>query len=149
MRSINPALIQSRLAKWCSLQDRAISQAKKKLALHEISEEDRERILKDLIEQKYLDDLRFAQSYVRSKSVYKQWGEVKIRHHLKALHIDSKHINQACLEELPESHTLETLEKLTKKKALSTTDQAKVLRFLLQRGYPYGMAYDAVKRWVK
>lgn len=149
MRSINPASIQSRLAKWCSLQDRSISQATKKLVLHEITEEDRQRILNYLIDQKYLDDLRFAQSYVRSKSVYKQWGEVKIRHHLKALQIDSQFIDQACREELPESHTLETLEKLTKKKATSTSDQGKVLRFLLQRGYPYDIAYDAVKRWVK
>lgn len=149
MKSINPALIQTRLAKWCSLQDRAISQAKKKLAAHEISEEERERILAFLLREKYLDDLRFAHSYVRSKFVFKQWGEVKIRHHLKALRVDGAFIDQACKEELPEQANLERIEALTKKKAQQTSDPAKVLRFLLQRGFTYGPSYEAVKKWVK
>lgn len=97
-------------------------------------------IVSRLIEEKYIDDLRYASAFARDKSSIAGWGEVKIRYMLSAKGI-SKDIIAEALEDIDEGKASGRLEKLMENKARSLKDdpqaRLKMLRFGMGRGYSY------------
>lgn len=115
------------------------------------TEEDAEDILRSLVEEKYVDDARFAGAYVRDKARFSRWGEVKITYNLRKLGIPSSLI-RAALEENQELFGEEALLALLQKRwnTMKESDslevkRQKLLRFALGRGYGYGQIMDAIK----
>ena len=80
-----------------------------------------ERILATLVEERYVDDLRYAQAYARDKSSIAGWGQVKIRYMLSAKGIDSDTISGA-LEDIDEKKADDRLQKLLENKYRSLKD---------------------------
>ena len=102
--------------------------------------EEAQKILQTLIEEKYVDDLRYAEAYARDKSSIAGWGEVKIRYMLSAKRVDREVIDQALMEidvDKADSRLKKLLE--NKAKTLRKDPQAhlKLIRFALGRGYKY------------
>jgi len=99
-----------------------------------------DRILRALVEEKYVDDFRYASAYARDKASISGWGSVKIRYMLAAKGIPSYIISRA-LEEVDEQKAESRLEKLIENKYRSLKDdpqcKIKLLRFALGRGYSY------------
>lgn len=98
------------------------------------------RVVDVLVEEKYVDDLRFASAFARDKSSIQGWGEVKIRYMLAAKGISREDIDRA-LEDIDDSRAASRLEKLMENKYRSLKDdpqcRLKMLRFGLGRGYGY------------
>jgi len=98
------------------------------------------RVVDVLVEEKYVDDLRFASAFARDKSSIQGWGEVKIRYMLAAKGISRQNIDSA-LEEIDGARAASRLEKLMENKYRSLKDdpqcRLKMLRFGLGRGYGY------------
>ena len=72
-----------RLKNYCALQDRCqwdVTQKMKEWGLLEMTQN---HILEILIQEKYVDEERFAQSFCRGKFIIKKWGKVKITNELK------------------------------------------------------------------
>lgn len=107
------------------------------------------RIMDRLVEEKYIDDLRYASAFARDKSSIAGWGATKIRYMLSAKGIDRETI-AAALQEVDEGKASDRLEKLLSAKVRSLKDdpqcRMKLLRFALGRGYQYDEAAEVIDR---
>lgn len=107
------------------------------------------RIMDRLVEEKYIDDLRYASAFARDKSSIAGWGATKIRYMLAAKGIDRDTI-AAALQEVDEGKASDRLEKLLSAKVRSLKDdpqcRMKLLRFALGRGYQYDEAAEVIDR---
>ena len=110
--------------------------------------EQAQKILQTLIEEKYVDDLRYSEAYARDKSSIAGWGAVKIRYMLSAKGIDRDVISRA-LEEIDEKKADDRLHKLLENKYRTLKDdpqwRIKLLRFALGRGYSYDEVNSVLK----
>ena len=105
-----------------------------------------------LVEDKYVDDLRYASTFARDKSAIQGWGEVKIRYMLSAKGVSRDVIDKA-LQEIDPDKADSRLEKLLQNKLKSLKDdpqcRLKLLRFALGRGYSYDEVNDVVNSLLK
>ena len=133
----NEALI--RLQKYCAYQDRCHQEVRNKLFEYQVYGEDQDQVMLALIEEKFLDELRFAKSYVRGKYRLKKWGRVKIKQELKSRDITDYCIRKG-LEEIEDDVYQDNLETLVEKKLSSLTGTAftqkqKTAAFVMRKGY--------------
>ena len=109
-------------------------------------------VLDQLVEQKYVDDLRYASAFARDKSSIAGWGEVKIRYMLSAKGISRDIISEA-LAEIDQQKACGRLEKLLSNKVRSLTGdpqiRMKLLRFGLGRGYSFDEVSLVVEQLLK
>ena len=149
----DPLKVADRLRGLCSRREYPSSDILKK-ALTELDgdRKEAERIVSRLIEEKYVDDSRYAMAFARDKASIAGWGEVKIRHMLQAKGIPMDMINEA-LEEIDEGKATARLEKLLEVKSRSLRDdpqkKLKLLRFALGRGYSYDDVKSVIDRLLK
>ena len=105
-----------------------------------------------LVEDKYVDDLRYASAFARDKSAIQGWGEVKIRYMLSAKGVPRDVIDKA-LEEIDQDKADSRLEKLLQNKLKSLKDdpqcRLKLLRFALCRGYSYDEVNSLINTLLK
>lgn len=102
-----------------------------------------------LVEERYIDDLRYATAFARDKASIAGWGEAKIKYMLSSKGIDREVIAQA-LEEVDDKRAETRLEKLMENKARSLKEdpqkRLKLLRFGLGRGYSYDQVAEIIDR---
>lgn len=104
------------------------------------NDEAKDRIIARLYHEKFLDDLRYATSFVHDKFRYNHWGRVRISQELRMRRIPSN-IIEVALEEIPEEDNLETLTLLIENKKKSVKGKSaydikcKLIRFALGRGF--------------
>lgn len=133
--------ILDNLRRQCSRREYCTSDVLKKA--EKALEGDKEKamqVVATLVEEKFVDDLRYASAYAREKSAISGWGEVKIRYMLSAKGIAGDVIAQALAEVDPnraDSRLIKLLE--NKYRTLREDPQCKfkLLRFALGRGYSY------------
>ena len=141
-----------RLKNYCALQDRCqwdVTQKMKEWGLLEMTQN---HILEILIQEKYVDEERFAQSFCRGKFLIKKWGKVKITNELK-----KKKISDICIKKgLKEIDFTEydlLLENLLTKKNDTLRDKnhftrkSKLARFLIQRGFEGNLVWDKIREF--
>lgn len=143
--------ILNRLRRQCSRREYCSSDILKKAA--EALEGDRDlakEILDVLIEEKYVDDFRYASAYAREKAMISGWGATKIRYMLSGKGIEREVIAKA-LEEIDDDKAEARLEKIldTKYRTLKDDPQVrmKLLRFALGRGYQYDEVASAIEKY--
>ncbi len=136
--------IFEKLAHYCAYQDRCHYEVEKKLDEFHLIPEARDHILIELIQQNFLNEERFSESFVRGKFNQKKWGKQKIRIELKKRKIPQKLIDKS-LNQINETDYLSTLTYLFHKKQrefktpLTFENKYKITRFLLQKGYEYDL----------
>lgn len=140
------------MTRYCAYQDRCRSEVFKKLEGFDLKAEECEWIVEQLEMEKYLDEDRYARSYVRGRFGTRKWGKLKIGQHLKAKGVDSQLINQAVNEEIDEDAYEEALEGLLAKKMQSEKEQdpykrkAKIINHLLTKGYESDLIFPLVSQ---
>ena len=106
------------------------------------------KVLATLVEEKYVDDRRFAEAYARDKAAIAGWGAVKIRYMLSAKGVNRDVISQA-LEEIDLKKADDRLRKLLENKYRTLKEdpqwKMKLLRFALGRGYSYDEVNEVLK----
>ena len=99
-----------------------------------------EKVIEVLVNEKYIDELRYASAFARDKASLAGWGETKIRFMLASKGVPRDVIDTA-LEEIDDTKARTRLEKLMENKFRSLKDdpqcRMKMLRFGLGRGYAY------------
>lgn len=99
-----------------------------------------EAVVQKLVEEKYVDDRRYAAAFARDKSAISGWGQAKIKYMLAAKGVDRDIISEA-LGEIDDKRADDRLQKLMENKARSLKDdpqrRMKLLRFGVGRGYGY------------
>ena len=108
-----------------------------------------EEVVGKLVEERYVDDRRYAAAFARDKASIAGWGAAKIRYMLAAKGVDREIIASA-LEEVDVSRADARLEKLMENKARSLKDdpqrRIKLLRFGVGRGYGYEEVSSMIDR---
>lgn len=149
-RKYPPQETLERMRAWCDLQERAHSEARKKLNAWGVYGEEAENILAELIGGNYLNEERFARAFARGKSRIKAWGWKKIEMALKAKGVSSYSL-KAAFEEIDQEEYMAGLINLAEKKErlLSESNpfrrKQKLLKFLVGKGYSYDEAKKAVE----
>lgn len=99
-----------------------------------------EKVVDVLVNEKYIDELRYASAFARDKASLAGWGVTKIRYMLSSKGVPRDIIDRA-LAEVDDEKAKSRLEKLMENKFRSLKDdpqcRMKMLRFGLGRGYAY------------
>jgi len=107
------------------------------------------KLVDSLVEDRYVDDARYASAFAREKASLQGWGPIKIRFQLRSKGI-SDQVIAAALEEVEPARAADKLERLlaTKARTLQGDPQfrLKLIKFGLSRGYEYEAVEEAVKK---
>lgn len=139
-----------KLQRYCAYQDRCHSEVRNKLLDLGIYGHDLEEVIVALIEDNFLNEQRFAESFVRGKFRMKQWGRTKIRQELKLKKISEYCIKKG-MEEIEEEVYIETLDKVLEKKnkILKEADvfkrRRKLAVFAIRRGFESNLVWERIK----
>lgn len=139
--------IRAKMEFYCAYQERCYKEVEEKLHGYTKNSSEKEDILTYLIENNYINEERFAQSFVRGKHNYKFWGKIRIVNELKFRNISSRNIETA-LKEITQATYLENFHRLAEKHWNGITERKgqkrnkRFVDFLLRKGYETGLIYE-------
>lgn len=136
-----------RLRRYCAMQDRSVRAWRKKAKDLGLNTKDVEELLLDFLKDGFLDDNRFAESYVNAHIRDKRWGPIKLRHGLKEQGI-SEVIVESLLGCVGDSIWQENLQSLLEQRPQpqSENERARLFRWLRGKGYPADLILQALDR---
>ena len=138
------------LMRLCARAERSSGDAMRLMATWMVPESDRQWMLQRLIKDRFIDDSRYAEAFVREKSNLSAWGEYKIRATLRRKGIADEIINNALLQ-MPTEQNIERLTERLKRKMRTikydTTYQLKTK--LIRHALSLGFSMDDVLKCVE
>jgi regulatory protein len=148
-QSYTVAEAQQKLEHYCSYQERCHQEVVNKLNSLGMFTSARDLILTHLIQENFLNETRFAQSFARGKFRIKKWGRNRIKKELKARHISDYNIKLG-LKEISEEDYRSTFWALFEKRKAavqglsSTLQKKKIMSYMLYRGWETHLIYEAL-----
>lgn len=133
----------------CSAKECCCSDIMNKLESYDLTSTEKEKIIATLIDEKFIDERRYARAYVNDKFKYNVWGKIKIASQLRQKHISGEIISEA-LAGIDENDYEEKLSSLlaSKRKTVKYKDnydlRAKLMRFGLSRGFESEILYKLI-----
>lgn len=130
----------SRMARICSQKECCVFDIRQKLVRLKFPDEAIDEIINKLKKEKYIDENRFAKSFINDKLRFNKWGKAKIETALWQKRISGEIIENA-FSEFPDSSMTDSLRPLLEKKwktIKGKTDyekSTKLIRFALGRGF--------------
>ncbi len=124
----------------CATKEHCVWDVREKLRHWNIGREDEDYIIKELIADGYINEVRYCRAYVHDQFNIAGWGRVKIGYTLRQKQIDALTISQA-LQTIDEEEYLEKLTRLLRGKGrglktmLVKDQMEKLTRFALSRGF--------------
>ena len=138
------------LMRLCARAERSSGDAMRLMATWMVPEADRQGVLQRLIKDRFIDDSRYAEAFVREKSNLSAWGEYKIRTALRRKGIADDIIN-GTLQQMPTEQNLERLTERLRRKMRTikydTTYQLKTK--LIRHALSLGFTMDDVLKCVE
>ena len=149
-KPLTPDQVLDKMAKYCAYQERSVKDVKDKLKTFDISQEDREKILDYLLDNRFVDDERFAKSFVRGKINQSGWGLNKIRFHLIQKGIDKETIDEALKQTDEEVYRQRLIDVLkTKSKTVKAENDFEKMRklaaYAMQKGFEASLVWEVLK----
>lgn len=149
-KPLTPDQVLDKMAKYCAYQERCVKDVKDKLKTFDIPQESKDEILDYLLDNRFVNDERFARSFVRGKVNQSGWGMNKIRFHLMQKGIDKDMIDEA-LGQTDEEVYKQKLIDILKAKAKTVkaeTDferKRKLAAFAMQKGFEGALVWEVLK----
>ena len=81
MKQISESEMLHRAAAYCSASERCIQDVEKKIKAAGLAGEESDRIVSRLLQERFIDESRFARYFVNDKLRFNKWGRVKINYH--------------------------------------------------------------------
>ncbi len=138
-----------KLMQYCAYRDRSQKEVEDKLIEMRMIPAAREEIIIKLMQENFLNEERFARSFVRGKFRIKKWGRHKIKQELKLKDISSPVIRLA-MTEINESDYKSTLYSMAEKKLplIKETNpfkkKKKLYDFLSSKGYESHLILEVI-----
>ena len=76
-------VILEKMRSYCMYQERCILEVKKKLTRLHVAPKSKSKIIDHLIEDDYLNEVRFSKSFIQGKLRIKKWGRIKLNYELR------------------------------------------------------------------
>jgi regulatory protein len=144
---------KKKLEYYCAYQERCHKEVRLKLKDMYMIPEAIDTIIVYLLKHNFLNEERFAKTFVRGKFKIKRWGRSRLILELKKRDISKININQA-LTEIDDKEYVEVFNYLAEKKydALKEIDKfkkkKKLADYLLYRGWESYLVYDKVNELI-
>ena len=145
-----PDQVLDKMAKYCAYQERCAKDVRDKLKTFQIAQQDKDEILNYLIDNRFVDDARFASRFVSGKISQSGWGLNKIRFHLIRKGIDTQLIDEALRQTDEEAYRQRLTDILrakakTVKAATGFEKQRKLAAYAMQKGFEGGLVREVLK----
>ena len=143
-----------RAANLCSKSEQNSFKVKKKLLKWGLSKEETISVLERLKKEKFIDENRYTECFVRDKFKFNKWGKRKIAYKLRHEQIPESLIESSIFK-IKENDYRNTLLKLiiAKNKSLKEPDlnkrRAKLFRFAQSRGFEPEIVYSVTEEALK
>lgn len=153
-RERTPKQALDALMRLCARAERSSGDALRLMRGWGIRESDMQQIVKRLIEERFIDDRRYAAAFVRDKINLSTWGARKIAYTLSRKGVDSQIIRET-LAEYDAVESEERLEALLRKKMLRTKYSSifdlrgKLTRYASSQGYKFDTICRSVEKITK
>ena len=134
---------------YCAYQERAQQEIRNKLYDWGLRSDEVEEIITELILNNFLNEERFAMSYVSGKFNIKKWGKVKIKQGLKLKKIPEKMILKA-LNSIDYDDYLKTIRETAEKKSAVLVEKDaykrkyKLITYLMGKGFENNLISEAL-----
>lgn len=140
VRAKTPEQALSSLMRQCARAERCSGDAMRLMRRWGLSEEDARKVLGRLMAERFIDDSRYAEAFVREKVRFSGWGVHKIRAALRAKQIAPTIVDAALTQLAPDDNHGRLVEMLRKKAARTPHKDAydlktKLVRFGMSRGF--------------
>ena len=138
-----------KLSALCARAEHSSGEMLEKMRRWQLSEDARERVLDRLIDEKFVDDERFARLFVREKIRFDRWGRRKIEQALYQKGVASD-ISHRVLDEVDDEAYVAELKKLIAAKRRSVQAEseyelrAKLTKYALGRGFGYNVIRQCI-----
>lgn len=136
--------------RFLSYQPRTIHEVTQFIRKKGVDEDDAKKIIKILLDKKYLDDMAFSKLFVQSKIRYKPKSKFALTYEL-----NKKKVSPSIIEAVLEPYNDEdlalkavTLKKNTWKNLEPETIKKKVMNFLRYRGFGYDISISTLNRFM-
>ncbi len=139
---LSPDEALEKLKRYCAYQDRCHQEVRYKILEYGVFGDDLEELISALIQDDFLNEERFARSYVRGKFRFKKWGRNKIIQNLKNKQVSPYCIKKG-LEEIEEEEYVQnikdTIIRRVRTKSYKSDYQKRqdIIRYLMSKGFEY------------
>ena len=150
-KPLTPAQALNRASALCARCEQAPADIRSKLHDWGLSATDAAQVLRELTEQGFLNEQRFARSFVTDKFAFNGWGRIKIAYQLRQKQIPTHIIDEAMLA-IDDERYRERLVELLHAKWRTVKDRepraawAAMMRFAASRGFETTIASECVKQ---
>lgn len=139
--------IYQKLTRYCAYQERCTFDVQQKMNRLGVPKDEQHHYLKALTEEGYLDDRRFARTFIRGKLHQNHWGFVKI-----SIALRSKGISEPLIKESIQSVDSEHYRTLLKEiidrdfhSSMSYTQRQKEIAKLRRKGFELNLILEIIK----
>ena len=151
-KPLTPDQVLDKMAKYCAYQERCVKDVTDKLKSFDIPQESKDEILEYLLDNRFVDNERFAKAFVRGKVNQSCWGVNKIRFHLMQKGIDKELIDEALVqtdEEVYRQRLIDILKTKSKtvKAASDYEKKRKLAAYAMQKGFEGPLVWEVVKEF--
>ncbi len=143
-----------KLEHYCAYQERCHQEVRQKLEGMYMIPEAIDVIIVHLLKHNFLNEERFAKTFVSGKFKIKAWGRRRLTFELKKKDISKVNINQA-LKAIENEEYIEVFNDLAEKKANSIKEsdkfkkRKKLIDYLLYRGWESYLVYEKANELIK
>ena len=134
-----------RAASLCSSGEHSSGEIRDKLLKWGISPSEVNRAIDYLINEKYIDNHRFARAYCLDKLRYNHWGRIKIQQMLRMQGLEEDAIQHG-LQQIDDDEYLHIMDDVIAQKSQSLSNErneyqrkAKIVKHLMSRGFEMGI----------
>ena len=142
--------VLDKMAKFCAYQERCVKDVRDKLKTFDIPAEEKTKILDYLLDNRFVNDERYAKAFVRGKVNQSGWGINKIRFHLMQKDIEKELIDEALGQTDEEVYRLRLIDILkTKSKTIKAESdfekKRKLAAYAMQKGFEGNLVWEVLK----
>lgn len=143
--SLTPLMALARMKKYCDYQERCHQEVRNKLLQLGVYGMDLEEVIIQLIQEGFLNEERYARSFVRGKFRIKRWGKMKLVFELKKKKISSYCI-EAGLEEIDDTAYQDAiLYNIQKAKDAGNDNDYLIVNYLVRKGFEAELVRSIMK----
>ena len=147
MKTENEAYLA--LAALCAQAEHCQYEMLEKMRRWELPEDAQARVMAKLIKERYVDDERYAQAFVKDKIRYNKWGRRKVEQALWQKRVDED-IRKRVLDDVDDDEYLNVLRPLLKQKRKTIKAKndyelnQKLIRFAVGRGFTFDIIRQCI-----
>lgn len=154
-RDKTPQQALQSLMRMCARSERSSGDALRLMKRWGVADDEARKVLSRLQAERFIDDARYAEAFVRDKLNLSGWGAYKIKMSLRAKGVSRDIIEEVVAPMLEETDMTERLEEMMQRKLRTLKysspyeAKTKLIRFAASRGYDMEQAVECASKIVE